>query len=37
MIAGSNLADPKSPPLDLLVPFPDELTKAWRIKLATVA
>jgi putative SOS response-associated peptidase YedK len=24
--------DPQNPPLDLLVPFPSELTKAWRIK-----
>jgi putative SOS response-associated peptidase YedK len=24
--------DPNNPPVDLLVPFPDELIKAWRIK-----
>lgn len=24
--------DPKNPPIDLLVPFPDNLIKAWRIK-----
>lgn len=24
--------DPKNPPLDLLIPFPDELLKFWRVK-----